>query len=64
MKHLINRFVTWLRRDDQELEWLRQDVQKKEKEMDWENLQKAIIYLLIGSATIGFGVMAAMWISL
>lgn len=61
---MINRFITWLRRDDQELEWLRRDVQQQEKQVDWENLQKAIIYLILGTATIGFGVMLAMWITL
>lgn len=61
---MINRIITWLRRDDQELEWLRREIQQQEKPMDWENLQKAIIYLILGTATIGFGVMFAMWISL
>ena len=61
---MINRFITWLRRDDQLLEPLRKQIEQQEKQVDWENLQKAIIYLILGTATIGFGVMFAMWITL
>lgn len=30
--------------------------------MNWEKLQRYIIVIIIGTATIGFGVMIAMWI--
>ena len=61
---MINRFITWLRRDDERLDILRKQIEQQEKQVDWENLQKAIIYLILGTATIGFGVMFAMWITL
>ena len=61
---MIKQIITWLRRDDERLEILRREIQQKEKHMEWEQIQKVIVYVLIGSATIGFGVMAAMWISL
>ena len=61
---MINRFITWLRRDDERLDILRKQIEQQEKQVDWENLQKAIIYLILGTATVGFGVMFAMWITL
>ena len=61
---MINRFITWLRRDDERLEILRREIQQKEKPMDWEQIQKWIVYVLIAAGVIGFGVMVAMWISI
>lgn len=61
---MINRFITWLRRDDERLEILRKQIEQQEKQVDWENLQKAIICLILGTATVGFGVLLAMWITL
>jgi hypothetical protein len=61
---MINRFITWLRRDDERLEILRREIQQKEKHMDWEQIQKVIVYVLIAAGVMGFGVMVAMWISI
>lgn len=36
---MINRFITWLRRDDERLEPLRRDIQLKEKAVNWDALQ-------------------------
>ena len=60
---MINRFITWLRRDDQMLEPLRREIQQKEKPVDWEQIQKVIVYVLITASVMGFGVMFAMWIA-
>ena len=60
---MINRFITWLRRDDQELEWLRREIQQKEKPMDWEKIQLYITTAIIATAIIGLGVMFVMWIA-
>ncbi len=63
---MISEFIAWLRRDDERLEVLRRRQQELEKEMDmdWEKLQEMIAYILIALGTMGFGVMAAMWILL
>ena len=61
---MINRFITWLRRDDDRLEPLRKQVEQQEKPVDWEQIQKWIVYVLIAAGVMGFGVMVAMWISL
>ena len=61
---MINRLITWLRRDDERLEPLRREIQQKEKPVDWEQIQKWIVYVLITAGVMGFGVMVAMWISL
>jgi hypothetical protein len=61
---MIKQIITWLRRDDERLEILRREIQQKEKPMDWEQIQKWIVYVLIAAGVIGFGVMVAMWISI
>ena len=61
---MINRFITWLRRDDERLEPLRREIQQKEKPMDWEKIQMLITYMLIALGMVGFAMMVAMWISL
>jgi hypothetical protein len=61
---MIEQIITWLRRDDERLEILRREVRQQEVEMDWELIQKWIVYILITAGTVGFGVMVAMWISL
>ena len=60
---MINEFITWLRRDDQNLEWLRRDVQQKEKPMDWDELQRICLYVIYITIVMGFGVLLAMWIA-
>ena len=61
---MIKQIVTWLRRNDEMLEPLRKQIQQQEKPVDWEQLQKWIVYILIIAGIMGFGVMVAMWISL
>lgn len=60
---MINEFITWMRRDDQNLEWLRRDVQQKEKPMDWDELQRICLYVIYITIVMGFGVLLAMWIA-
>jgi len=60
---MIKQIITWLRRDDERLEILRREIQQKEKPMDWEHIQKWIVYVLIAAGVMGFGVMFAMWIA-
>lgn len=59
---MINRFITWLRRDDQELEWLRRDIQQQEKPMDWDALQQICLYIIYITSAVGFGILIAFWI--
>ena len=61
---MIKQIITWLRRDDLRLEPLRREIQQKEKPVDWEQIQKWIVYVLIAAGVMGFGVMVAMWISI
>lgn len=60
---MINRIITWLRRDDQELEWLRRDVQQQEKHMEWDALQKICLYVIYITVIMGFGLILAFWIT-
>ena len=61
---MINRFITWLRRDDDRLEPLRQKVQQQEQKMDWDDLQRICLYVIYIAIIMGTGVLLAMWISL
>jgi len=60
---MINQIITWLRRDDQELEWLRRDVEKQEKPMDWDKMHKWLVFIITAAGVMGWGVMIAMWIA-
>jgi len=60
---MIKQIITWLRRDDERLEPLRQEIQQQEKPVDWEQIQKWIVYVLITAGVMGFGAMVAMWIA-
>jgi hypothetical protein len=62
--NIVNEIITRLRRDDQRLELLRREIEQKEKPVDWEQIQKVIVYVLITASVMGFGVMLAMWIAL
>jgi hypothetical protein len=62
--NIVNEIITRLRRDDQRLELLRRQVQQQEKPVDWEQIQKVIVYVLIIISVMGFGSMVAMWIAL
>ncbi len=59
---MINRFITWLRRDDQLLEPLRREIQQKEKNMDWDDLQTICLYVIYMTIVMGFGLLVAFWI--
>ena len=59
---MINRFITWLRRDDQLLEPLRREIQQKEKHMDWDQLQEICLYVIYITIVMGLGLLVAFWI--
>ena len=59
---MINRIITWLRRDDQMLEPLRREIQQKEKNMDWDDLQTICLYVIYMTIVMGFGLLVAFWI--
>ena len=59
---MINRFITWLRRDDQLLEPLRREIQQKEKNMDWDDLQTICLYVIYMTIIMGCGLLIAFWI--
>lgn len=60
---MINQFITWLRRDDQRLEILRREIQQKEKNMDWDDLQTICLYVIYMTVIMGFGVLVGMWVA-
>ena len=59
---MINRFITWLRRDDQLLEPLRKQIEQQEKNMDWDDLQKICLYVIYMTIVMGTGLIFAFWI--
>lgn len=59
---MINRFIAWLRRDDQMLEPLRREIQQKEKNMEWDDLQKICLYVIYITIIMGLGLLVAFWI--
>jgi hypothetical protein len=59
---MINRFITWLRRDDQLLEPLRREIQQKEKNMEWDDLQTICLYIIYITIIMGCGLLVAFWI--
>ena len=59
---MINRFITWLRRDDQMLEPLRREIQQKEKSMEWDQLQTICLYIIYMAIIMGTGLLIAFWI--
>ena len=59
---MINRFITWLRRDDQMLEPLRREIQQKEKNMEWDDLQTICLYVIYMTIVMGLGLLVAFWI--
>jgi len=58
---MIHRIITWLRRDDERLEILRREIQQKEKNMDWDDLQKICLYVIYITIVMGFGVLIGIW---
>ena len=59
---MINRFITWLRRDDQALEPLRKQIEQQEKPMDWDELQTICLYIIYITIVMGCGLLVAFWI--
>ena len=59
---MINRFITWLRRNDERLEPLRREIQQKEKNMDWDQLQEICLYVIYITIIMGLGLLVAFWI--
>ena len=59
---MINRFITWLRRDDQALEPLRKQIEQKEKNMEWDQLQTICLYIIYMTIIMGTGLLVAFWI--
>ena len=59
---MINRFITWLRRDDERLEPLRREIQQQEKPMDWDDLQTICLYVIYMTIVMGCGLLIAFWI--
>ena len=59
---MIKQIITWLRRDDQLLEPLRREIQQKEKNMEWDDLQKICLYVIYITIIMGFGLLVAFWI--
>lgn len=59
---MIKQIITWLRRDDQRLEILRREIQQKEKNMEWDDLQKICLYVIYITVIMGLGLLVAFWI--
>lgn len=59
---MIQQIITWLRRDDQLLEPLRREIQQKEKNMDWDELQTICLYIIYITIIMGCGLLVAFWI--
>ena len=59
---MINRFITWLRREDQRLDPLRKQVEQQEKSMDWDQLQEICLYVIYITIVMGLGLLVAFWI--
>ena len=60
---MINQLITWLRRDDDRLEPLRRDIQLKEKDVNWDQLQTICLYVIYMTIIMGFGVLLGVWIA-
>ena len=58
---MIKQIITWLRRDDQRLEILRREIQQKEQNMDWDDLQKICLYVIYITIIMGFGLLIGIW---
>jgi len=59
---MINRFITWLRRDDLRLEPLRKQIEQQEKPVDWDDLQTICLYVIYMTIVMGTGLIFAFWI--
>ena len=60
---MINQLITWLRRDDERLEILRQEIRQKEKDVNWDQLQTICLYVIYMTIVMGFGVLLGVWIA-
>jgi hypothetical protein len=59
---MINRFITWLRREDQALEPLRKQIEQQEKPVEWDQLQTICLYVIYITIIMGCGLLVAFWI--
>ena len=59
---MIHRFITWLRRDDEMLEPLRKQIEQRDKNMDWDDLQRICLYIIYMAIIMGTGLILAFWI--
>ena len=59
---MINRFITWLRREDQALEPLRKQIEQQEKPVEWDQLQTICLYIIYMTIIMGTGLLVAFWI--
>ena len=60
---MINQLITRLRRDDERLEPLRREIQQKEKDVNWDDLQRICLYVIYLTIIMGFGVLFGVWIA-
>ena len=60
---MINRIITWLRRDDERLEPLRREIQQKEKDVNWDQVQTICLYVIYMTIIMGFGVLLGAWVA-
>ena len=60
---MINKLITWLRRDDERLEILRREIRQKEKDVNWDQLQTICLYVIYMTIIMGFGVLLGVWIA-
>ena len=58
---MIKQIITWLRRNDERLEILRREIQQKEQNMDWDDLQKICLYVIYITIIMGFGLLIGIW---
>lgn len=59
---MINRLITWLRRDDDRLEPLRKQIEQQDKNMEWDQLQTICLYVIYMTIIMGTGLLIAFWI--
>ena len=59
---MINRFITWLRRNDEMLEPLRKQIEQRDKNMEWDQLQTICLYVIYMAIIMGTGLLIAFWI--
>ena len=56
---MIHRFITWLRRDDEMLEPLRKQIEQRDKNMEWDQLQEICLFIIYMMIIMGTGLILA-----